>query len=240
MKLTKFVIILLVLMALAIGVITYALHGRLAMGLSKRFYAWSHGIDPTCLLQPPLARTEAEKRILTVLNDVSQGPNPGGVAPALGRLLRILVEAVDAQNVVEIGTSHGYSALWICLGLQSTNGKLITFEKEPERVALARANFQRAGVEHLVTIVEGDAHETVKNLTAPIDILFLDADKSGFSDYLNQLLPLVRPGGLILADNAHRPQGFPDFIKAITTNPNLATVGLDMWNIGISLSIKKR
>jgi caffeoyl-CoA O-methyltransferase len=239
LKLTKLLVIFL-LIGMAILVMTLVLRWRLAAGLAKRVYCWSRGIDTTCLLEPPLAKTEAEKRILTVLDDVSKGPNMGRAAPALGRLLRILVEAVDAKNVIEIGTSQGYSALWICLGLQSTNGKLITHEIDPQRVALATANFQRAGVENFVTVVEGDAHETVKNLTEPIDLLFIDAEKSGYFDYLNKLLPLVRPGGLILADAANKPTEFPDFIKAISTTPNLETVGLNMWDIGISLSIKRR
>jgi predicted O-methyltransferase YrrM len=161
------------------------------------------------------------------------------VVPLHGRLLRILTEAVKAKNVVEIGTSNGYSALWICLGLQATGGKLITHEIDPEVAAQAQANFRKAGVEHTVTIVLGDAHETVTRLKEPIDLLFIDADKPGYLDYLNKLLPLVRPGGLILADNMSRPKPSPDFIKAITTNPSLETIFLNMESTGISLSLKK-
>jgi predicted O-methyltransferase YrrM len=140
---------------------------------------------------------------------------------------------------VEIGTSNGYSALWICLGLQATGGKLITHEIDPENASLAKANFRRAGVEHMVTVVLGDAHETVTRLKEPIDLLFIDADKPGYLDYLNKLLPLVRPGGLILADNMSQPTPSPDFIKAITNNPNLETIFLNMQSTGISLTLKK-
>ena len=107
----------------------------------------------------------------------------------------------DAKNVVEIGTSTGYSGLWICLALQNTGGKLTTFEIDRGRAELARQHFRRAGVEHLATVVEGDAHQNIVHLAAPIDIVFIDADKEGYLDYLNKLLPLVRPGGLIIADN---------------------------------------
>ena len=86
---------------------------------------------------------------------------------------------------------------------------------------MARENFKRAGVDRLVRLVEGDAHEMVKYLKGTIDILFLDADKQGYADYLNKLLPLVRPGGLILSHNVY--DAGQDFIKAITTNPNLET-----------------
>jgi predicted O-methyltransferase YrrM len=156
-----------------------------------------------------------------------------------GRLLRILTEAINAKNVVEIGTSNGYSGLWICLGLQATGGKLVTHEIDPERASLAKANFRRAGVEHMVTVVVGDAHETVTRLKEPIDLLFIDADKEGYLDYLNQLLPLVRSGGLILADNMSQPKPSPDFLKAITTNPNLETIFLNMQSTGIGLILKK-
>jgi caffeoyl-CoA O-methyltransferase len=188
---------------------------------------------------PSLAKTESEMRILSVLDDISQGPWMANVDPLHGRLLRILAESTKAKHVVEIGTSNGYSALWLCLGLKTTGGKLITHDIDHEKVLLARANFKRAGVENLVTVVEGDAHRTVAQLKEPIDILFIDADKEGYLDYLNQLLPLVRPGGLILADNMSRPTPSPQFIKAITTNPNLETIFLNMQSTGISLTVKK-
>ncbi len=123
------------------------------------------------------------------------------VPPVDGRLLRLFTEAAGAKHVVEIGTSNGYSGIWFCLALRTTGGKLTTHEIDAGRASLARENFKRAGVDKLVTLVEGDAHEKVKNLKDPIDILFLDADKEGYIDYLNKLLPLVRPGGLILAHN---------------------------------------
>jgi caffeoyl-CoA O-methyltransferase len=188
---------------------------------------------------PPLPKDAAEKKILEVLDDLQSGPWMANVVMLHGRLLRILTEALHAKNVVEIGTSNGYSGLWICLGLQATGGKLITHEIDPERASLARANFRRAGVEPMVTIVLGDAHETVTRLKEPIDLLFIDADKEGYLDYLNRLLPLVRPGGLILADNMSQPRPSPDFIKAITTNPNLETIFLNMQSTGMGLTLKK-
>jgi caffeoyl-CoA O-methyltransferase len=199
--------------------------------------AWAQ--DASSLKYPPLPKTAAEKKILSVLTEIRNGPWMANVVTLHGRLLRILTEATNAKNVVEIGTSNGYSALWICLGLQTTGGHLITHEIDPASAAMARANFRRAGVEHLVTVVVGDAHETVSRLKGPIDLLFIDADKAGYLDYLNRLLPLVRPGGLILADNMNRPRPAPDFVKAITSNPNLETVFLNMQSTGISLSLKK-
>ncbi|MGH7152176.1 MAG: O-methyltransferase, partial [Planctomycetota bacterium] len=148
------------------------------------------------------ARSEAERKILAVLEDLDRNRRGFASVPVEdGRLLRLLTEAIGAKKVVEVGTSNGYSAIWICLGLRSTGGRLFTHEIDPERAVLARENFRRAGVEELVILVEGDAHETVKRLEGPIDLLFLDADKPGYLDYLGKLLPLVRPGGLVLAHN---------------------------------------
>lgn len=199
---------------------------------------WGKGL--VSLKNPPLAKTDSEKRILSVLDNIHKGPWMANVNTLHGRLLRILAEATNAKNVVEIGTSNGYSALWLCLGLNTTGGKLITHEIDFKTAVLARENFKLAGVEHIVTLVEGDAHQTITRLQEPIDIVFLDADKPGYLDYLNKLLPLVRPGGLILADNVSRPDPSPDFLKAITTNPNLETVFLNMQATGISLTVKKR
>jgi predicted O-methyltransferase YrrM len=122
------------------------------------------------------------------------------------------------------------------LALRKTGGKLITHEIDERRANLAKQNFKKAGVENLITLVEGDAHENVKKLKGPIDILFLDADKEGYVDYLNKLLPLVRPGGLILAHNINPRQADPRYIQAITTNADLESLLIN----GVGVTIKKR
>lgn len=191
---------------------------------------------------PPIPKTDVEKRILDVLEDMYRNQRRGmmNVPPSDGRLLRLLTETTDARHVVEIGTSNGYSGIWICLGLVNTDGKLTTYEIDAGRAALARDNFKRAGVEHIVKLVEGDAHNEVTKLKEPIDILFLDADKSGYIDYLNKLLPLIRPGGLIIAHNMVYPPPDPRYIKAITTNPDLETIFLNMHAAGIGVTLKKK
>jgi caffeoyl-CoA O-methyltransferase len=188
------------------------------------------------------ADAKAESRILAVLNDLYSEEYPMTNVPLEdGRLLRILAETTGAKKVVEIGTSNGCSALWFCLALRTTGGRLITHEIDDYRASLARSNFTRAGVENLVTLVEGDAHKTVTDLKPPIDILFLDADKTGYLDYLNKLLPLVRPGGLIIAHNTtDRAEDMKEYIEAITTNPSLETVFLHKDDQGIALTLKER
>ena len=181
--------------------------------------------------------------MLSVLEDLDRNQRKGmmNVPVEDGRLLRLLTEAVGAKHVVEIGTSNGYSGIWLCLALRTTGGQLTTYEIDAHRASLARENFKRAGVDPIVTLVEGDAHTEVTKLKEPIDILFLDADKQGYLDYLNKLLPLVRPGGLILAHNvASHGQAMQDYIKAVTTNPELETIFLHMDAAGVSVTLKKR
>ncbi len=191
--------------------------------------------------KPPVARNEAEKHILAVLNDMDANDRRGmmNVPSDAGRLLRLLAETTGARNIVEIGTSNGYSGIWQSLALKATGGKLTTFEIDAGRAALARQNFKRAGVDSVVTLVEGDAHEKVADLKGGIDILFLDADKEGYIDYLNKLLPQVRPGGLIIAHNITPRQADPRYLEAITADPDLETILLSDGG-GVSLTLKKR
>lgn len=192
--------------------------------------------------KPPLAKDDFEQRVLAVLKDLDQNQRRGNmnVPENDGRLLRLLAESINAQHIVEIGTSNGYSGIWMALALKRTGGKLTTFEIDAQRAALARENFARAGVEDLITLIEGNAHEKVLELEGPIDMVFIDADKPGYPDYLEKLLPLVRPGGLITAHNVSRPRPDPQFIEMITTDPNLETLFLHMDESGMSVSLKKR
>lgn len=193
------------------------------------------------IVNPPIAKTPEEKQILNVINELEKTKAQMQNVPTEdGRLLRLLTESSNAKHVVEIGTSNGYSGLWFCLALRTTGGKLTTFEIDHERVLLAQANFKKAGVDNIVKIVEGDAHKEVTKLTEPIDIVFIDADKEGYLDYLNKLLPLVKTGGLIIAHNMRSPAPDPNYIKAITTNPDLETIFLNMHASGVGVTLKKR
>ena len=157
-----------------------------------------------------------------------------------GRLLRILAESAGAQSVVELGTSTGYSGLWLLLALSKTGGRLVTYEIDAGRHAMARGNFERAGFGRLATLVLGDAHEEVTKLEDPVDLVFIDADKKGYPDYLRKLLPLVRPGGLIVAHNMASPLPDPDYIRAVTTDPALDTVFVNMDSAGVGITLKKK
>ena len=186
---------------------------------------------------PPIPKSDAEKRILTTLNEIVRaGELYANVPAADGRMLRLLAESVNAKNVVEIGTSTGVSGLWFCQALDKTGGKLNTFELDARRAALAHEHFKKAGVERLVNLTEGDAHQNITRLKDPIDVAFIDAEKEGYIDYLNKLLPLVRPGGLIVAHNVDMVQ---DYMKVVTSNPDLETI-LYMQGAGMAITLKKR
>ncbi len=183
----------------------------------------------------PAPKDEAEKKILDVLSEAMRTGDVYLEVPASdGRMLRLLTEAAAARSVVEIGTSTGYSGLWLLLALKATGGRLTTFEIDRGRAAQARRHFAQAGVDQMVTVVEGDAHENIKRLKDAIDVLFIDADKEGYPDYLNRLLPLVRPGGLILAHNFEQAG---EYARAVTTSPDLETL-VPGGSLGITL--KKR
>jgi predicted O-methyltransferase YrrM len=194
------------------------------------------GQSDSQLEKPPIAKDDNEKKIYGILDNILRNQRFRNVPPQDGRFLRIMTESMNAKNVVEIGTSTGYSGIWFGMALQKTGGKLTTFEIDAQRAATARANFKRAGMADVITIIEGDAHDEVKKLKDTIDILFLDADKEGYIDYLNKLLPLVRPGGLVIAHNINPRMADPKYIEAITTNPNLETI----VRSGVGLTLKKR
>ena len=114
------------------------------------------------------------------------------------------------------------------------------FEIDSQRANTARERFKAVGVDDLVTLVEGDAHENVKHLSGQIDLVFIDAEKDGYPDYLERLLPLVRAGGLILAHNMRWPAPSPAYVKAVTADASLETVFVNMDDQGIGITLKKR
>ncbi len=192
------------------------------------------------LSKPLLPKDDGERRILAALEKARGGERYANVSTADGRLLRQLAESVGARRIVELGTSTGESGLWFSMALRKTGGKLYTHDIDPGRIAVARENFKRAGVEDIVVITEGDAHQTAPRNKDPIDILFIDAEKEGYDAYLKELLPYVRPGGLIVAHNMKRPAPNPRYVEAITTNPDLDTSFVLMDGAGIGITLKKR
>ncbi len=121
-----------------------------------------------------------------------------------GRLLMILTSLTPGRLAIEVGTLAGYSGIWIARGLSDT-GRLITIEFEPKHAEFARRQFERAGVGSAVEVRVGAGIEILSGLgdeLAPgsVDVVFLDAVKTEYSDYFKLARPLIAPGGLVLAD----------------------------------------
>ncbi|MBR5398051.1 MAG: class I SAM-dependent methyltransferase [Bacteroidales bacterium] len=117
-----------------------------------------------------------------------------------GRLLTILAEISNARNVLEIGTFTGYSATCLAYGLPE-EGHIDTLEINDELEDLIREGWSRAGVEGKITLHIGDARKTLAMLEGPYDLVYIDANKREYSEYYDLVFDLVRPGGLILADD---------------------------------------
>jgi caffeoyl-CoA O-methyltransferase len=117
-----------------------------------------------------------------------------------GRFLKMLVRLVRARRILEIGMFTGYSALMMAEGLPD-DGRMITCDVNPVAEEVARRYFNQSPYGHKIEIRLGPALDTIKSLTEPLDLVFIDADKTNYSNYYEAVMPLVRPGGLIVADN---------------------------------------
>ncbi|NCN26237.1 hypothetical protein GW915_01575 [bacterium] len=127
------------------------------------------------------------------------------VGPFEGRLLEILARSVSSKCAVEVGTLGGYSASWIARGL-SKGGKLYSFEKSPKNAEVARENLRRAELSQCVEVIEGDARKQLAKFlegSAPLDFVFIDADKASYGAYVEMLVPKLSSGGLIVCDNSY-------------------------------------
>jgi predicted O-methyltransferase YrrM len=129
------------------------------------------------------------------------------VSPNQGRLLYLLARIAGARRVLEVGTLGGYSTTWLARALPA-DGRLVTLELDPVHAAVARRNLDRAALAVPIDIRIGPAADSLRDLiragAAPFDLVFLDADKTGYVEYLELALQLSRPGTLILADNVIR------------------------------------
>ena len=116
-------------------------------------------------------------------------------------LLQMMVMVTQATKVLEIGTSNGYSGIHFAKVLSHTGGILYTVESHKERFEMARNNFQRAGVDHCIRQIFGHAPEILSSLDGPFDIVFIDATKYEYKSYFEIIWPLLRKGGVCIADN---------------------------------------
>jgi predicted O-methyltransferase YrrM len=150
-----------------------------------------------------LEHTEPESELLKELNRKThlQVLSPRMLSGHLqGRFLSFLSQLVQPNAILEIGTYTGYSALCLAEGL-SENGTLITIDPSPETNLFASDFFKRSAYKNKITLMEGSAVELIPQLKQTFDLVFIDADKKNYPVYLQLVLPKVRKGGLIIADN---------------------------------------
>jgi predicted O-methyltransferase YrrM len=170
------------------------------------------------------------------------GLPPISVSPSQGKLLHLLARARGARTILEIGTLGGYSAIWLARALPP-GGRLITLEAEPRHAEVARANLAHAGLADVAEVRVGPALDTLPKLQAggdgPFDLIFIDADKPGYPDYLPWSLRLSRPGSMIIADNVVRGgavadsastdanvQGVRRFIEMLAAEPRVSATAI--------------
>lgn len=143
--------------------------------------------------------------------------------------LNMLIKISGAKNVVEVGTSNGYSGIWIAKALKETGGHLTTIEYWEKRIVLAQENFKKCEVDDIITIKQGSATEILAELDGEFDMAFIDANKSEYIKYFELIDPKLKKGGIILADNiTSHPEKTADFVDAVMSNPNYQAEVLDL------------
>lgn len=192
----------------------------------------------TCALADEKSDQQAQERLVWMREHQTGMWN---ISPREGLYLYDLVIKHHLKRGLEIGTSNGYSSIWIASGMRSTGGRLLTLEIDEGRAELARQNFQAAGMEPYVTLKRVDALEEIPKLQGRFDFVFIDAEKSDYVRYLRMVLPLVPPGGVIVAHNVKdMADELQDFIQKVKTDPTLSTSFADPGPSGFSVSVKRR
>lgn len=154
------------------------------------------------------------------------------VAPNQGKLLFLLARAMEAKNILEIGTLGGYSTIWLARALPQ-GGRMITLEVDSHHASVAQSNIKRARLDLAVELRLGRAVDSLARLvsegTGPFDLIFIDADKPSYSEYFSWALKLPRPGTMIIADNVVRKGAVAD-----PDNRDEMVLGIRRFNEAVS------
>lgn len=154
------------------------------------------------------------------LNEIDTEEIPGrtiqpSIGPEVGKLLGLLVRAIQAKRVLELGTCLGYSTVWLASALKETGGKLISVEYDESLCQITKRNLETAGLLDGVDLIHGDAGQVVPSLEGPFDLILQDSAKELYSALLEDCIRLLRPFGLLAADDAlFLPKGIPEKFSA--------------------------
>jgi predicted O-methyltransferase YrrM len=159
--------------------------------------------------------------------------------PDTAQLMSILVRSSKCQRMLEIGTSNGYSTIWLAWAAAATGGQVISIERDAEKQAMADANLKRAGLRDKVDLHLGDATEIVAALDGTFDFVFFDADRLSAPEQLKLLLPKLQSGALVLADNVlSHPDQIAPYLAAITALPEFDHMVIAVGK-GLSIAYKQ-
>ncbi|TNI61694.1 methyltransferase [Aeromonas media] len=155
----------------------------------------------------------------------SRGSKMLNITRDTGELLALLVQTRGAQAVLEIGTSNGYSTLWLAEAVKRLNGRVTTIERDEKKISLAEANFQRAGLSSWITLLAGEAGSLFPSLpTAGYQLIFLDSDRQHYQGWWPEIRRLLAPRGLLVVDNAisHESE-MRDWMAQVRRDPDFLT-----------------
>jgi caffeoyl-CoA O-methyltransferase len=193
-------------------------------GREKAFAASDPRIAPYVL-----SVLEPEDAILAEIRSrsLAEGLPPIAVGPFDGRHLEVLARAIGARRIVEIGTLGGYSAVCLARALPPKDGIVHTFELDPRHARVAEESLRRAGVADRVSVHVGRALDRLRDVEpeGPFDLVFVDADKAAYPEYLAWASEHLRLGGVVLADNVFRRAAFP-----VAGDPPEAAEGIRRFN----------
>ncbi|HJT55933.1 MAG TPA: class I SAM-dependent methyltransferase [Ktedonobacteraceae bacterium] len=158
--------------------------------------------------------------------------------PDTAQFLHILIRSTRRMRLLEIGTSNGYSTIWLAWAASANNGHVISIDRDAHKQALADANLLQVGLREMVDLQCGNATQVVANLLGPFDCVFFDADRYSAPEQLALLLPKLAPDVLLLADNVlSHPDEIAGYLKALEALPQFERVILP---IGKGLSVAYR
>jgi predicted O-methyltransferase YrrM len=170
-------------------------------------------------MNPRLPELLAEIKQQGVENDkreTNRGRRMLNLEPDTARLLSILVRSSRATRVLEIGTSNGYSTIWLASAVAEAGGRVISIDRNPEKQAMARENLRRAGLIDSVDLRLGEASAVVRELDGPFDLVFFDGDRTSAPEQLRLLLPKLASAVLVVADNVlSHPREIARYLAAV-------------------------
>ena len=182
-----------------------------------------------------------EKGIVEILKNLEKTSEQfWNIPQTTAQFLHIVVRSTNAKKILEIGTSNGYSGIYFAEALSHVNGRLYTIESHKKRFELARYNFEQSGLTPFIQQIFGHAPEILSQIEETFDLIFLDATKMEYKSYIEVLLPKLKPGGLIISDNAiSHSKAMKDYTDFINTQQNLENTLLPIDN-GLMISYKPK